>query len=70
MAIQVRVKRWGSSMGIILPKIVVEKENLRENDKIFVNVVKEADMKGLFGSLKRKISGQEFKDEIRKGWEK
>lgn len=70
MAIQVRVKRWGSSMGIILPKIIVEKENLRENDKIFVNVVKEADMKGLFGSLKRRASGQEFKDEVRKGWEK
>ena len=69
MATEVIVKKWGNSMGILLPKELVEKKNLKENEKILVEVVKEADLKNIFGSLKRKISGQEFKDLARKGWE-
>lgn len=68
MAIQVKIRKWGNSMGIVLPKIVIERENLKEDDKILINLVKEADFTKLFGSLKTKTTGQEFKDEIRKGW--
>jgi len=62
------VRRWGNSLGIILPKELVEKESLKENEEIFVNVVKEADISEFFGSLKRKMSGQKFKDMVREGW--
>ena len=31
---------------------------------------KEADLTDIFGTLKRKMSGQEFKDLAREGWEK
>ena len=68
---QVEVKKWGNSMGVILPKILVEKENLEENDKIIIEIVKQADLSDVFGSIKkRRMSGQEFKNMIRKGWEK
>ncbi len=71
MAIQVEVKKWGNSMGVILPKVLVEKENLEEDDKIIIEIVKKADLSAIFGSIKkRKMSGQEFKDMIRKGWER
>lgn len=70
MATEAVVKKWGSSMGIVLPKELVEKKGLKENEKILVEVVKEANLEGIFGSLKRKMSGQEFKDLARKGWEK
>lgn len=70
MATELIVKKWGNSMGVILPKELVEKERLKENDKILVQVVKKADLRKFFGSLKLGMSGQEFKDFVRKGWEK
>ena len=69
MATEVILRKWGNSIGIILPKELIEKKNLREKDKILVEIVKEADLTKVFGSLKRKISGQEFKNLARKGWE-
>ena len=68
MVTEVVVKRWGNSLGVILPKELVEREALKENEKILMNIVKEADISELFGSLKRKMSGQKFKDLVREGW--
>lgn len=68
MAIEVRVKRWGNSFGIILPKEEMDRQRVKENDKILIEVVKPADLSHIFGSLKRKISGQQFKDLAREGW--
>ena len=68
MNIQTTIKKWGNSIGIILPKEVVEREKLKVNEKILINIIKEADLTNIFGSLKRNISGQEFKDMVRKGW--
>ena len=70
MAIQTSVKKWGNSMGIILPKRFVEEINLQDNDNVIVNIVKEADLRQVFGSLKRKMQGQKFKDLVREGWER
>ncbi len=70
MAIQTSVKKWGNSMGIILPKNFVEEKKLEENDIVIVNVVKRANISHLVGSLKRKMSGQEFKNMVKKEWEK
>lgn len=69
MAIETKVKRWGNSMGVILPKRLIEKEHLKENDSILIEIVKEADLSDIFGMIKkRKMSGQEAKDLARKGW--
>lgn len=70
MAIEVIVKKWGNSMGVLLPKELVKKENLKEKDRIMIEVVREFDLSKLFGSLpKRTMSGQKFKDLVRKGWD-
>ena len=66
---QALVRKWGNSLGIILPKELVEEKHLREKDTVLVEVVREADLSGIFGSLTRKTSGQKFKDTVRKGWE-
>ncbi len=68
MAIEVVVKKWGNSVGVILPKELVERESIKENEKVLLEVVKEANLEGIFGSLKRKMPGQEFKDMVREGW--
>ena len=70
MTFQVKLKKWGNSIGIVLPKTLVKKENLKENDNLNLDIVKEANLTNVFGSLKRKISGQEFKDIVRQGWGK
>ncbi|HLC58044.1 MAG TPA: AbrB/MazE/SpoVT family DNA-binding domain-containing protein [Candidatus Nanoarchaeia archaeon] len=69
MATEVTVRKWGNSMGVILPKQLMEQEGLKENEKIFLEIVKEADLRDIFGTLKTKVSGQKFKDMARKGWE-
>ncbi len=68
MAIEAVVRKWGNSVGVILPKELVERESLKENEKVLLEVVKEANLEGIFGSLKRKMSGQEFKNMVREGW--
>ncbi len=71
MAIEVTIKKWGNSMGIILPKEIIELKTLKENDKVRIEIVKEANLSNIFGSLKlkRKMTGQQFKDFVRKGWD-
>ncbi|MEK6860267.1 MAG: AbrB/MazE/SpoVT family DNA-binding domain-containing protein [Nanoarchaeota archaeon] len=70
MAIEVEIKKWGNSIGIILPKSLICEEGLRENDKIIINIVRKSDLSKTFGREKRSMSGQEFKDIVRQGWEK
>ena len=71
MAIEAKIKRWGNSMAIIVPNRIIEEKRLKENDKIIVEVVKKADLSDIFGIIKkRKMSGQEFKNMVRKGWSK
>ncbi len=68
MAIEVKTKKWGNSIGVVLPKEVIEEKGIKENQKILVEVIKKADLSDIFGTLKRKLSGQEFKDFVREGW--
>ena len=71
MVIEVNLKKWGNSFGIILPKELIDKEELKENSPIFIEVVKKADLSDIFGSIQeKKISGQEFKNMIKRGWRK
>ncbi len=71
MAVEVTLKRWGNSVGVVLPRELIEERMLKENQKIMIEVVKIADLTNLFGSLKLKkqVSGQKIKDMARKGWE-
>ena len=70
MAVEVTIKKWGNSKGAIFPKEFLEKQGIKENDRIFVEVVKKVDLSKVFGSLKgTKMTGQQFKDMVRKGWD-
>ena len=68
---ELTVKKWGNSMAVIIPNETVKEKEIHENDKIFADFFKPADLSNVFGSLKgMKMSGQEFKDMVRKGWER
>ncbi len=64
------VKRWGNSLGIIIPTEIVKEKKLEEGDIIFIpGIVKKTDLKEIYGSLKgAKLTGQQFKDMVREGW--
>ncbi len=71
MTVKVKLRKWGNSMGALFPKSFIEKEGLKENDEIFLQRIKVADFSDVFGSLKgNKMTGQQFKDMVRKGWGK
>ncbi len=71
MEIKVKAKRWGSSIGFILPKIIVEEKGIKDNDEIVIEVKDGLVAENFFGKFPRKLkkTGQEIKDELRKGWE-
>lgn len=71
MEIEATTRKWGNSIGIILPKDFVKRKNLKENAKIRIDITTDEDLNGLneiFGMLKGKLkkSGQKIKDELRK----
>lgn len=70
MEIKTRAKKWGSSLGIILPKSVIKARKIRENDDIIIEIKNRPIAGKLFGKLKNwKKPTQEIKDEMRKGWD-
>ena len=68
MELEIVAKKWGNSMGFTIPKEVVEQENIKPNSKVVINIIRVDDISDTFGKLKRKLSGQEFKDRARAGW--
>lgn len=71
MAITVVVRKWGNSLGITLPKELVEAQNIKKGDTLSLPVViKKADLSKIFGSIKTGMSGQKFKNMAREGWDK
>jgi len=61
-------RKWGNSIGITFPKELVQKEHMKENQKIRVIVVTQDNtLKETFGLLKGKLkkSAQQIKDELR-----
>jgi len=67
--IQAVTRKWGNSIGVILPKEVLEKEKIKEDEKITVLIVKKQKTFEAFrGLLKGKVteSAQKIKDDLRK----
>ena len=65
-------RKWGNSLGITIPKEIVEKEGITLRDELIVDIKKKRDVesvKRLFGKFKFTKSTQDIKDEMRKGWE-
>ena len=68
--IEAKAKKWGSSLGVIIPKDVVVKEKIKEEESIMIEIKKKVFVRDLFGRcpfLKR--SADELKREAKKGWD-
>ncbi len=61
-----KTRKWGSSLGVIIPKEVVKEHKLRENQEIIIEVKpKENPLKELFGSVKLSKPTEQLLKEIR-----
>jgi len=69
MAIEVKTKKWGNSIGIIIPSKEAESLKLKENQtiRVDISITTENPLKELFGSYKFKKPTDKILKEIRKG---
>ena len=68
MEMQIKTKKWGSSLGIIIPKKIVREERIQEGQEIRINILSRKKTTGtdIFGKLKFKKPIQVLLDETDK----
>lgn len=68
MEIKAITKKWGNSLGILIPKEAVDKSNLKANEeiKILIGKSRATKVRDVFGSLKFKKSTEQLMGEIDK----
>ena len=66
--IETKTKKWGNSLGLIIPNEIVKKENLKEDIKISFLIIKPIPnpLKEMFSKFKFKKSTDEIMREIDK----
>ena len=67
--VEVVTRKWGNSLGIALPKKLVEQERLCEHEHLVIEVRRVVDLRWLRGILTTKKSAQQLKDAMRQAWE-
>lgn len=65
MKVTAQVTRTGNSLSILIPADEVKTHQIKEGDVVEIEIVKKANIKDLFGSVKFRKSAQEMKDEDR-----
>jgi len=52
---ETKLKKWGNSIGIVIPKEEIEKENLKINQKVrvIINPISPIRVKDIFGKFKK-----------------
>lgn len=68
MNAKTKVKCWGNSLGVILPKALVDQEELTEGEEVEITVRKVSDVRSLRGKYPFKDLQHE-KDEMKRSWE-
>ena len=68
MNAKTKIKCWGNSLGVILPKALVDEEELTEGEEVEITVRKVSDVRSLRGKYPFKDLQHE-KDEMKRNWE-
>ncbi len=66
--LKAHTRKWGNSVGIVIPKEVVDELNLKPHEDILVDIHKKSGtvLKELFGSLHWKIPTEEVLRQARR----
>ncbi|MBI2151589.1 AbrB/MazE/SpoVT family DNA-binding domain-containing protein [Candidatus Woesearchaeota archaeon] len=63
-------RKWGNSLGIVIPTEIVQEEGIAENETITVIFHRRPKVKEFFGLLSDwKRPTEEIKKDMKKGWE-
>ncbi len=68
MNAKTKIKCWGNSLGVVLPKALVDQEELREGEEVEITVRKIADIRSIRGKYPFKDLQRE-KDAMKRGWQ-
>ena len=68
MNAKAKVRCWGNSLGIVLPKALVDEEELKEGEEVEVTIRKVSDVRSLRGKYPFK-NLQNEKEEMKLSWE-
>ena len=67
MAIEVKTKKWGNSIGIVIPMEIAEKLNIKPEEGIIIEIEKKNNvLKELFGAMKSKKATEDILKDARK----
>jgi antitoxin component of MazEF toxin-antitoxin module len=70
----VKVRRWGNSLGIIIPSNIIKNQSINENSEIeiMINLKSKTKAGDIFGILKGKLkrSTEDLLNEVNKDFEK
>ena len=71
MEVKTKTKKWGSSLGIIIPKEIVREKRIQEGQEIRIDILTKKKTTGtdIFGKLKFKKPIQVLLDETDKDFE-
>ena len=70
MAIEVKTKKWGNSIGIVIPNETIERLNIKPEEEIIVEIEKKNNvLKEMFGKAKFKKSTKKMIEDFRKSIE-
>lgn len=65
--VETKVRKWGRSFGVVIPKEKIKEEGIKENETIKLLIAKRSNvLKETFGTFKFKKTTQEMLDEIDK----
>lgn len=70
--IKTRIREWGNSIGVVIPKEKAAEGNIKANDKVKIFITREDDslkVKDIFGSIKWKAKTKKLLKEIDKEFE-
>lgn len=70
LEVEAKVRKWGRSFGVVIPKDKVKEEGIKENETIKLLITKKTNvLRETFGTMKFKRSTQEILDESdREDW--
>ncbi|MEK6859937.1 MAG: AbrB/MazE/SpoVT family DNA-binding domain-containing protein [Nanoarchaeota archaeon] len=63
-----KIREWGNSFGIVIPRELVIKEGFRVDDSVTISIERNQTLENFFGKLKSKMDTQKMKDESRRIW--
>jgi len=67
MAIEVKTKKWGNSIGVVIPIESIERLNIKPEEEIIIEIEKKNNvLKEMFGKAKLKKSAKKMIEEFRK----